>query len=62
MHTYWGSSQGWAVGYAEPDSFVLREFSSEIEAAGYVNYLNGGDGKPWHWFTSKRTKVEAETV
>lgn len=54
MHTYIRSPQGqgeyiWVVGFRQPSETVndwtpLKDFNTEIEAAAYVNYLNGGDG------------------
>ncbi len=48
MHTYRKSKneQLWTVGFWIGGSWEsLKDFGSEKEAAAYVNYLNGGDGK-----------------
>ena len=51
MHTYKNIRNLWTTGYYEPrlDGGVLyykwnplKDFHSEMEAADYVNYLNGG--------------------
>jgi hypothetical protein len=52
MHTYIKSKdeQLWTVGHykvagAFAEWVAMRDFSTESEASGYVNFLNGGDGK-----------------
>ncbi len=52
MHTYRKAKneQLWTVGcwLNEDDNWAwepMKDFGSEKEAAAYVNYLNGGDGK-----------------
>lgn len=58
MHTYSkhrGDPNVWTVGHyqisteSEGSAFQMwvpmKDFGTEYEAAAYVNYLNGGDGK-----------------
>ena len=57
MHTYLNTDGGtmWTVGHyqikgsedfsSEHEWQPMKSFGSQHEAAAYVNYLNGGDGK-----------------
>ncbi len=46
MHTYIKYHDTWIAGFFVGDTWRdIKSFGSEKEAAAYVNYLNGGDGK-----------------
>jgi hypothetical protein len=47
VHRFNREDRLWQVGFYSPaeDWFVLNEFETSAEAAAYINYLNGGEGK-----------------
>lgn len=52
MHYYIKRDGKWVVEFHSGDGVyrLIRIFDSEVQAAAYVNYLNGGEGRPCPWF------------